>query len=71
MLGAVHTGEAGHSGRIFEAHSFSGHGVMHSYSAGQGLAERIVKEKYETLNLEPLSAERFALGKPIREELFI
>ena len=48
---------------VFEAHSFSGHGVMHSHAAGIALAELIVQGKYSTVDASLLSAERFGQGK--------
>ena len=57
--------------RLFEAHSFSGRGVMQSYGAGQALADLIVKGGYEKLDASPLDRERFATGKLIHEELHI
>lgn len=59
------------SNRLYEAHSFSGHGVMHSYAAGLALAELVVKGKYETVDASVLSAKRFETGELIREGLVI
>ena len=59
------------SPRVFEAHSFSGHGVMQSYGVGVSLAELMVKGKYETLDLSVLSAQRFASGNTIESETWV
>jgi len=71
IIGAVDVGPFAGSGKVFEAHSFSGHGVMHSYAAGLALAEKMVKGRYETLDFEPLSGVRFETGKLLREGLVI
>jgi FAD-dependent oxidoreductase domain-containing protein 1 len=74
IIGAVETGEAaraGARGRIFEAHSFSGHGVMHSHSAGLALAELMLQGKYSTIDVSELSAARFESGREVRETAII
>jgi len=53
--------------QLFEAHSFSGHGAMHSYAAGRVLAEKIVKGRFETLDASCFSSERFARGELLQE----
>lgn len=57
--------------RVFEAHSFSGRGVMQSYAAGQALAELIVDGHYRQFDASALSRERFDLNRPVLEELHI
>jgi FAD-dependent oxidoreductase domain-containing protein 1 len=57
--------------RVFEAHSFSGRGVMQSYGAGQALADLIAKGAYGALNASALSRDRFAAGAPVFEALHI
>jgi glycine/D-amino acid oxidase-like deaminating enzyme len=71
IVGQVEQGEAGKSGSVFEAHSFSGHGVMQCYSVGLLLAEKIIRGRYETLDLSQLSGKRFEQGKTVRESLVI
>jgi sarcosine oxidase subunit beta len=57
--------------RIFEAHSFSGRGVMQSYGAGQAMAELIAVGSYGRLDASALSRDRFATGALVREDLHI
>jgi sarcosine oxidase subunit beta len=57
--------------RIFEAHSFSGRGVMQSYGAGQALAELIADGRYTRFDASALSRERFDRGELVTEELHI
>ena len=57
--------------RVFEAHSFSGRGVMQSYGAGQALAELIATGRYGGFDARALSRERFATGALVKEDLHI
>ncbi|MHB8383138.1 MAG: NAD(P)/FAD-dependent oxidoreductase [Candidatus Binataceae bacterium] len=57
--------------RIFEAHSFSGRGVMQSYGAGHALAQLIATGSYGALDASALSRERFARGEQVFEALHI
>jgi len=45
---------------LFEAHSFTGRGVMQSYAVGQGMAERIDTGRLGAIDLAPLYRARFA-----------
>jgi len=44
---------------LFEAHSFTGRGVMQSYGIARALSERIVEGRYGVCDLSPLGRERF------------
>jgi sarcosine oxidase subunit beta len=56
---------------IYEAHSFSGRGVMQSYGAGQALAELIADGRYGKFEAGALSRDRFDRNQPVLEELHI
>ncbi len=51
---------------IYEAHGFTGHGVMHSYGAAVLLCELILDGRYQTVDASCLSRERFAPGNENR-----
>jgi glycine/D-amino acid oxidase-like deaminating enzyme len=57
--------------RVYEAHSFSGRGVMQSYGAGQALADLIANGKYGAFDASALSRERFDRNEQVWEELHI
>ncbi len=57
--------------RVYEAHSFSGRGVMQSYGAGQALGELIADGRYTRFDASALSRERFDRGEQVWEELHI
>lgn len=57
---------------VYEAHSFSGRGVMQSYGAGQALAELITRGSFtEHLDASALSRDRFEQNRLVWEELHI
>ena len=57
---------------VYEAHSFSGRGVMQSYGAGQALAGLIADGKYSAnLDASALSRTRFDDNRLVFEELHI
>ena len=62
-------GEAAEPGRFLYATGFSGHGFQQAPAVGEHLAELVVGRK-PTLDLGPLSLERFARGE-VREEAFV
>jgi FAD-dependent oxidoreductase domain-containing protein 1 len=57
--------------RVYEAHSFSGRGVMQSYGAGQALANLIATGSFGEFDATALSRERFARNELVFEELHI
>jgi sarcosine oxidase subunit beta len=44
---------------FFEAHAFTGRGVMQSYAVGQAMAERIDTGRFGAIDLTPLDRSRF------------
>jgi glycine/D-amino acid oxidase-like deaminating enzyme len=56
---------------IYEAHSFSGRGVMQSYGAGQALADLIATGRFGRLDATALSRDRFERGEQAFEALHI
>ena len=49
------------------ATGFSGHGVMHAPATGRGVAEQILRGRYETIDLKPLGYGRIRSGTPLPE----
>ena len=57
---------------LFEAHSFTGRGVMQSWAVGQAMGELIATGRYGALDLSPLTRNRFAdPAQWVTEELHI
>lgn len=56
---------------LFDCHSFSGHGVMQSYQAGQCLADLIIKGRYESLDITEMNGSRFSGGQLLSESAVI
>jgi glycine/D-amino acid oxidase-like deaminating enzyme len=46
---------------------FSGHGLMHAPAVGRGLAELIVRKRFETTDLRRMAYERVLARNPYRE----
>ena len=71
IVGQVSAALGAQNSKIFEAHSFSGHGAMQSYAVGIALSELMVGGRFETLDLSELSGERFAKGQTIANETWV
>lgn len=71
IIGEVVVGAPKGCERVFESHSYSGHGVMHSYACGVALAEQMVTGKSRMIDLAPFSGARFHSGKLLSETAVI
>jgi sarcosine oxidase subunit beta len=57
---------------LFEAHSFTGRGVMQSYAVGEAMAALLCTGRFDVVDLEPLSRERFSDPERwVKEDLHI
>jgi glycine/D-amino acid oxidase-like deaminating enzyme len=69
------SGVAGRVGRfddLYEAHSFTGRGVMQSYAVGRSMAELITTGRFESCDLSALTRDRFEDPRRlVREALHI
>ena len=65
-------GKVGGFDNLFEAHSFTGRGVMQSYAVGMEMAALITTGRFETCDMSALTRERFEdPARWVREELHI
>lgn len=53
-------GRVGGFSNLYEAHSFTGRGVMQSYAVGRAMAALVAEGAFAEVDLAPLSRERFA-----------
>jgi glycine/D-amino acid oxidase-like deaminating enzyme len=57
---------------LFEAHSFTGRGVMQSFGVARAMASLIATGRFEDLDLSPLARDRFDdRSRWVLEELHI
>jgi sarcosine oxidase subunit beta len=54
---------------FFVATGFSGHGIMHSPATGKVMAEVILAGKATTIDIAPLTIERFGRGALLEEPM--
>lgn len=57
----------GRAENFFVVAGFSGHGMMHAPAAGRGIAELIVKQRFDTIDLSRLGYARVAVNQPYAE----
>ncbi|MFN9123216.1 MAG: FAD-binding oxidoreductase, partial [bacterium] len=46
---------------------FSGHGLMHAPAVGRGLAELVLNQSFETIDLRPMGYWRIVRATPYKE----
>ncbi len=56
---------------LWFANGFSGHGMQQAPAAGRGVAELILRGRFETLDLAPLGFQRLIEGRPLTESIVI
>lgn len=56
---------------IYESHSYTGHGVMHSIGAAKALADLLTLDRFEMVDARCLSRDRFSQGRLLEESLHI
>jgi sarcosine oxidase subunit beta len=54
---------------VFVATGFGGHGVMHSPAAGRVVSEIVLDGEAKSIDIKPLSPDRFKLGNLIKETI--
>jgi sarcosine oxidase subunit beta len=65
-------GSVGGFANLFEAHSFTGRGVMQSSGIAEGMAALITDGRFDAIDLSPLGRERFERGgRWVEEDLHI
>jgi glycine/D-amino acid oxidase-like deaminating enzyme len=57
--------------RVYDAHSFSGHGVLQSFAAGRAIAELVRDGRAATIDVAELAGGRFATGQLVKETAVI
>lgn len=56
---------------LWFANGFSGHGMQQAPAAGRGVAELILRGRFETLDLAPLGFQRLIDNRPMTESVII
>ena len=56
---------------LWFANGFSGHGMQQAPAAGRGVAELILRGRFETLDLAPFGFQRLIENRPINESMII
>ncbi len=57
--------------QVFESHSYTGHGIMHSIGAAIAMIDLVVDGKFNSIDALGLSRDRFTSGKLLQETLHI